>query len=247
VEAILYGTPPSHPSHAARLMLERKGIEHRVVWLLPGMWPLLLRVHGFRGATVPALKLDGRRIQHSRAISRALDGAYPEPPLFPHDPETRVRVEEAERWGEEVLQPVPREIYRWCARTSHGVREGIARAFGMPAPSLMATLNKPVAWYMSRKVGAHRDDGVRRDLAELPALLDEVDRLIADGVIGGKEPNAADFQIGTSVRVLMTFEDLAPAIAGRPAAALATRLMTDYPGEIKAGHLPAEWLAPLRA
>jgi hypothetical protein len=36
----LYGLPPSH---SARLMLEQKGLEHRVVWLLPGLWPALLR------------------------------------------------------------------------------------------------------------------------------------------------------------------------------------------------------------
>ena len=246
MEATLYGSPPSHPSHAARLMLERKGVEHRVVWLLPGMWPLLVRTRGFRGGTVPALKLDGRRIQHSRAISRALDEAYPDRPLFPLDPERRRRVEEAERWGEEVLQPVPRAIFRWCARTSQRVRERIAREAGMPAPTLLAAANKPVAWHLSRKVGAD-DERVRRDLAELPSLLDQVDRLIADGVIGGDDPNAADFQIGTSVRVLMTIEDVAPAIAGRPAAELATRLMPEYPSEITGGQLPAEWLAPLRA
>jgi glutathione S-transferase len=246
VEATLYGTPPSHPSHAARLMLERKGIEHRVVWLLPGIWPLLVRTRGFRGGTVPALRLDGRRIQHSRAISRALDEAYPDRPLFPLDPERRRRVEEAERWGDEVLQPVPRAIFRWCARNSQGVRERIAREAGIPAPALLAAVNKPVAWHLARKVGAD-GERVRRDLAELPALLDEVDRLMAEGVIGGDDPNAADFQIGTSVRALMTIEDVAPAIAGRPAAELATRLMPEYPGAIASGQLPSQWLARFAA
>src|SRR5215204_6142660 len=102
----LYGTPPSPPSHSARLMLEHKGIDHKVVWLLPGMWPALLRTHGFRGGTVPAIKIDGRRIQGSRAISRALEEVQPEPPLFPSDPERRLQVEEAERWGDETLQNV---------------------------------------------------------------------------------------------------------------------------------------------
>src|SRR5216117_4114008 len=63
----LYGTPPSPPSHTARLMLEHKGVDHKMVWLLPGLWPALLRTRGFRGGTVPAMKLDGQRLQSSLA------------------------------------------------------------------------------------------------------------------------------------------------------------------------------------
>ena len=37
---------------------------------------------------------------------------------------------------------------------------------------------------------------VRRDLAELPGLLDRLDRLLEEGTIGGAELNAADFQSG---------------------------------------------------
>jgi glutathione S-transferase len=194
---------------------------------------------------VPAIKLDGRRIQGSLEIARALEQLRTDPPLYPEDPERLARVQDAERWGERELQPVPRRIYRWCARTSQGVRAAMAREVGLPAPGLVAAANKPVAWYMSRKVGAHRDGEVRADLARLPGLLDRVDELIGEGVIGGEALNAADFQIGPSVRVLMTIEDVAPALEGRTAAELARRLMPDYPGGIAAGALPGEWLAPL--
>src|SRR5687767_7058376 len=103
----------SHPGHAVRLMLEHKGIEHRVTDLPPGTHPVLVRAVGFRGYTVPALKLEGRRLQHSLEISRELERIKPDPPLFPADPELRAKVEEAERWGEAELQPVPRRITRW--------------------------------------------------------------------------------------------------------------------------------------
>ncbi|MDP9483244.1 MAG: hypothetical protein M3P84_08490, partial [Chloroflexota bacterium] len=102
------------------------------------------------------------------------------------------------------------------------------------------------ARYFARKVGADDGDRVSASVAGIPAQLDHVDGLIADGAIGGPEPNAADFQIAPTVRVLMTFEDLARAFEGRPAAALATRLLPEYPTSVPAGFVPAAWLAPLR-
>jgi glutathione S-transferase len=239
--ATLYGSPPSHPSHSARLMLEHKRMEHKVVWLLPGLWPVLLRTRGFRGGTVPALKLNGRRIQDSREISRALEEAQPDPPLFPADPQRRLAVEEAERWGEQVLQAVPRRIIRWIATRNQSMRAAMARDVGMPAPALAAAVNLPAARYLARKAGAS-DERVRRDLAGLPGLLDEVDRLIADGVIGAEPPNAADYQIATTVRALISCEDVAPAIRGRPAEELAMRIVPDWPTPVAGGYLPHEWL-----
>ena len=66
-------------------------------------------------------------------------------------------------------------------------------------------------------------------------------RLIAQGVIGGDQPNAADFQIATSVRLLMVFDQLLPLIAGRPAEALARKVVPEFNGRIPAA-LPPEWV-----
>ena len=43
---------------------------------------------------------------------------------------------------------------------------------------------------------------MRADLAALPGLLDQVDAYIADGVLGGDQPNAADLQIAPTIRLL---------------------------------------------
>lgn len=236
----LYGTPPSHPSHTVRLMLEHKGLEFRTVWLLPGLWPALLRTRGFRGGTVPAIKIDGRRLQSSREISRALEELQPDPPLFPADPGRRAAVEEAERWGDEVLQNVPRRIIRWLAVHRPETRVMIAREVGVPLPRFAAWVNAPAARYLARKVDA--DGSAGQAAAEVPGALDEVDRLIADGVIGGEKPNAADFQIATSVRALLTLADLHQVTEGRPAADLARRYLPRFGTEFPAGLLPAEWL-----
>jgi glutathione S-transferase len=236
----LYGTLPSPPSHSARLMLEHKGLEYRVVWLLPGLWPALLRTRGFRGGTVPAMKLDRRRLQGSRAISRALEEAKPDPPLFPADPKRRLAVEEAERWGDEVLQDVPRRIVRWMSIHRPESKVLIAREVGMPLPRFAAWINTPAARHLARKVDA--EGQIRRAIGQVPEVLDHVDELISDGVIGAEEPNAADFQIATSVRALLTIRDLGPVADGRPAADLAMRFFPEFPPDFPAGMLPAEWL-----
>ena len=242
VSVTLYAISPSHPSHAARLMLERKGIEHKVVNLVPGTHAAAVRALGFRRGTVPALKLEGSRVQGSRQIARALDEAQAEPGLFPADPEARLAVEEAERWGDEVFQDTPRFLTRWLAMNRPEMRVHMATEAGVPAPRLLGPANAPVARYFARKIGADDRERVAGLVAGLPAQLDHVDRLIADGVIGGTEPNAADFQIAPTLRVLMSYEDLAPAFEGRAAAALADRLLPEYPTMVPAGFVPPEWL-----
>jgi len=225
-------------------MLEHKGIDHKVVNFLPGTHAVMLRTRGFRAPTVPALKLGRRRVQTARAISRALDEFQSEPRLFPEDPQDRIAVEEAERWGDQVLQDIPRRLFRWVAVHNPGFREHLAREYGMPMPKVSAVVNAPVARWFARQSGS-TDERTAGSMALLPAVLDHVDELISDGVIGAKEPNAADFQIGTSVRVLMTWDDLAPALKGRRAAKHAAKLMPEFPNHVPAGHLPAQWLQPV--
>jgi glutathione S-transferase len=241
VRATLYALELSHPSQAARLMLERKGIDHEVKDLFPGGHPAQLRLAGFRAGTVPAVKIDGRRVQGSTQISRALDSLQPEPPLFPADPGRRRAVEEAEAWGERELQPMPRRMFRWGVSRQNDMRLWMVRDMGMPAPAVAARVQKPLAVAFARMADAS-DEQVAADVAALPAMLDRVDALIAEGVIGGDEPNAADFQIATTLRVFMTYEDLRDVLEPRPAGKLAMRVLPRYPGPIPA-FLPPEWLA----
>ena len=86
---------------------------------------------------------------------------------------------------------------------------------------------------------------MRADLAALPAQLDRIDGWIADGTIGGTEPNAADYQLATSLRLLMTVEDVRPAIESRPCGEMAMRVVPDFPGRVPPV-LPQEWLASVR-
>ena len=227
-------------------MLEYKGLDYKPIWLLPGLHPILLRTRGFSGATVPAAKIDGRKVQTSLAIARALDDLQPEPPLFPSDPEQRVEVEEAERWADEVLQDVPRRIVRWMSVHRPETRTMIAREIGVPLPRFAAWINAPTARYMANKVDSDRE--IHNAIGAVGEVLDHVDELIEQGVIGGEVPNVADFQIATSVRALLTVRDLDRATQGRPAAEHAMRLVPGFGNDFPAGLLPAEvFRAPERS
>ena len=225
----LYVIPISNAAAAGAAMVAHKRIPHRLVRLMPGLHPLLVRAAGFEGFTVPALELDGRKVQGSRAIARALDELRADPPLFPADPERRARVEEAERWGDQVLQPVPRRLFRHLLLASEDARLWMGtEMLHLPAPRVLAVLFMPVIRQMARKSRAD-DARVRDDIAQLPQLLDHVDALIAEGTIGATEPNAADFQILASVAVLRAFADLEHELRGRPCEAEARRLFPDWP------------------
>ncbi len=237
--ARLYAMSISHPAKAAALMLEHKGIEYETVKISPGEQAVRMRLAGFRGGTVPGLSIDGRRITGSVAISRALEEIQPEPPLFPRDPAGRRAVEEAEEWGERVLQPVPRRLLRWGILNDRSARVGFARLLGNSRPELTARFIGPVAAFYARREDARSTDRIRADWEALPEHLDHVDELIAAGTIGGEDLNAADFQIGTTLRVMLACADFAPVIAGRPGEQLARRVWPDYRWEIQS-MLPPE-------
>jgi glutathione S-transferase len=243
-EAKLYVIPGSHPSHTAMLMLERKGIPYKRVDLMPVISKGILRAHRFPANTVPALKLEGRRVQGSREIGRELDHLQPEPALYPADPEKRAKVEEAEAWGDEFQQK-PRRFSWWAFKRDRapmasytegarlGIPVGLAVKTGGPLVALAARFNEST------------DAKVRADLSSLRDDLDRIDGWIAEGVIGGPEPNAADYQLGPSLRLLMSFDDLRPFIEGRPSGEMAKRVVPDFPGRTPPV-VPAEWLEGLR-
>ncbi len=204
----LYYMRISHPSNAARLMLDHKGLAYRRVDVRPGFQPFITRLHGFSKITVPALELDGQCVQGSRAIAQALEQHKPDPPLYPSDPRLRTAVQEAEMWGERELQPVPRHLFRWALISKPAVLESFVTDFQRLRPAkLVAKLQAiPLALFM--RATAVNDERVRGDMRALPGMLEHVRELLDNGVLGGAQPNAADFQIGTTLRAMAALEDL---------------------------------------
>jgi glutathione S-transferase len=244
VDARLYVIPASHPSIAVQLMLEHTGIAYKRTDLLPVISKAALRVLGFPGVTVPALKIDGSRVQGSRQITRELERLRPEPALFPADAEQRAAVEEAERFGDEELQHPVRQILWWSIKRDKAPLRSYSEGarLGLPIGLAMKTAAPIVA--LSARFNEASDENARAALVALPALLDKVDGWIDAGVLGGQQLNAADFQIAPSIGLAMTLDDLRPAIENRPAGVLAKRVVPNYPGRTPP-ILPPKWLAGL--
>jgi glutathione S-transferase len=108
----------------------------------------------------------------------------------------------------------------------------------LPAP--IVRLNAPLIARLGRRLNKTSDEVARNDLGALPAQLDKIDAWIADGTIGDRDhPNAADLQIASTVRLMLTLADVRPLIDGRPCADLARELFPDADGEMPAGSLAA--------
>jgi glutathione S-transferase len=237
----LYVLPGSHPCAAVEAALALKSIDVRRVELLP-ITQVLIGPLRWGGTTVPGMRLNGDRVVGSRTIMRRLDSMVAEPPLLPDpaDP-ARAKVLEAERWGDEVLQAVPRRLIDAAFLRRPRAMESYAAHAKLPIPPRMMRPAMPLTARLMAIKNKASDEAARADLAALPAQLDQIERWMQEGVIGAEQPNAADLQIGSTIRLLMTIADVRPLLESRPAAQLA-RYFPPMVGDVEAGALPAEWL-----
>lgn len=234
----LHAVPPSHPCMTADAALRLKGLDfERVDLALDGTHnESMAEIYGEGNTTVPGLLIDDEPVHGSRAILARLEELAPDPPLFPEDIGDAVR--KAERWGDDELQDLGRRL-PWAALHFRPEAMGTMGGGGPldPAGTDYAIRFARASW----KYHGITAERLAEDLAGLPEKLDHVDSLVADGVIGGERPNAADLQIGATVRVLLILGDLRPLIEDRPAGQMARRWFPDYPGDVPAGAYPAGW------
>jgi glutathione S-transferase len=240
--AVLYALPASHPCAAVERALQLKHVDYRRKDGVPVLHRLEQYAR-FRVPTVPTITFDdGTKRSGSRAIMRALDERAPDPPLLPEAPERRAAVMRAEEWGDQVLQAVVRRLLWGALRRKPSAVMSYSEDADLPIPRPLARLSAPVLVRLGQKANDAGDLNVRADLAHLASHLQRIDTWIGEGAIGGEEANAADLQIGASVRLLSTVEDLRPQLDGRPALELAKRWFPRYAGVLPAGALPAAWL-----
>jgi glutathione S-transferase len=152
------------------------------------------------------------------------------------------RVLEAERWGDDVFQSVPRRLIDAAFLRRPRAMESYAADAKLPLPVALLRPAMPLTARLMALKSKTRDESARADLAALARQLERIDGWIAEGLLGGEQPNAADLQIGSTIRLLASIGDVRPLLAGHPAAELA-RYFPPQVGEVPAGVLPPAWLA----
>lgn len=237
---ILHALPPSHPCMTVEAAIRLKGLPYERIDLpMNGEHPVRMQeIYGEGNTTVPGLLIDGEPVHGSRAILGRLEAIEPEPALY-----TSEEVREAERWGDEELQDLGRRL-PWGALH---FRPELLAAIGGGEP-LDGRGTDYAIRFIRGAWGYHRITAERLagDLADLPAKLDHIESLARTGVIGGDTPNAADLQIGATIRVLLPIGDLRPLLAGTAAERIALRHFPEHQGSLPAGAYPAGWV-PRRA
>ncbi len=241
--AVLYAIPASHPCATVERALQLKRMPYRRVELIPVAHHLPMRAR-FGAATVPGIEFDdGERCVGSRPILRALDRRVPSPPLLPGDEDERARVERAEEWGDQVLQPLARRVIWAAVSRSPGATASYLEGAKLPLPRPVALASAPYVARLAARVNGASEPTVRADLIGLRVThVGRVEGWIEEGVLGGPAANAADLQIGAALRLLLTIEDVAPLLSGRLVEGLARRWFPSYPGVTPAGAFPRAWV-----
>jgi glutathione S-transferase len=234
MRAKLIGVPGSHPVISAELMLRHKGVEFTRTDLPNMTHKVMLPLLRYRGSTVPVMRIEGKRVSGTMKIARALEALVPEPPMLIAD-------QGEEAWADSVLQDGVRQLARYAIGEDEEAMASFLHEplLGIP-PGLVKRAVPVLRPVVSRQMRPKKGTA-QACLQALPGQLDRVDALLAQGVIGGAQPNVVDFQVAPSVRLMLTFDQLRDHVDTRPAGAHARRFVPDYPGRFREV-FPDAWL-----
>jgi glutathione S-transferase len=185
----------SHYSEKVRWALDYKQVPHVRRSPLPGShMPIAFVLTRGESITLPLLRLDGRTIADSTAILAALEERYPDPPLYPADPEQLRRALELEDFFDEELGPHAR-LLPFHELTNEPAMFAEVASAAVPGP--LGKAKGPIGLYARTYTGLRF--GVRDEAAAALArekIVAALDRLEAELAAGeGK------FLVGESLSV----------------------------------------------
>ncbi len=182
----------SHFNEKARWALDFKRVPHIRHSLIPGFHvPVVKRMTG--KTHVPVLKLNGAAISDSSRIIEALERAYPEPALYPADPEQRRRALELEDFFDEELGPY---IRRWIFHVILPYPKFVRAAFvshASPAAQLAQRAMSPLIGAVMRRQMNINPATAEVARAKTIAAMDRLEReLQPSGYLVGDSFTVAD-------------------------------------------------------
>lgn len=180
-EPTLWQLPVSHYSEKARWALAHKGVPHRRRSPLPGAHMVVaLTLTRGREKTFPILQLDGRTIGDSTEIVAALERRYPDPPLYPADPEQRRRALELEEFFDEELGPYARLLpFHELAKDPALFAEVAAETVPAPLAKAKPLLGLYARTYTGLRFGVRDDAAAQTAREKIAAAMDRLDAELA--------------------------------------------------------------------
>jgi glutathione S-transferase len=175
---VLWHLPVSHYSEKARWALAHKGVEHERRSPLPGgHMAVALWLTGGRHKTFPVVDFGDRRVGDSTAIIAELERRFPEPALYPEDPDERRRALELEDWFDEELGPhIRRYVFHELSRDSE--RMGGVASIQLPGPPALA--GRVGKAYVGLRFGAWNRDRAAAARDTVRAALDRLDEELGE-------------------------------------------------------------------
>ncbi|MFN9619492.1 MAG: glutathione S-transferase family protein [Synechococcaceae cyanobacterium] len=205
-----------------RLILARKGLDHTVVEVTPGLGQLeLFRLSGQR--QVPVLIDGGEVIADSTAIALHLEERHPEPALLPREPRARARVLLLEDWADTALAAGCRQALVQAAAADSVLRSALLPDT-TPAPlrqlvsALPSAMLSPFSEAVVEVVAPCEARQLRRNLEQLSLLVDGAPYLEGDCL------SLADLAVAAQLTLLRF-----PASAGAPLAGRGVAGIADNP------------------
>jgi len=184
--ARLWHIPASHYNEKVRWALELKGIEHeRRAPVMPAHIAAALWLTRGRSRTLPLLELDRRAIADSTKIIAALEHRYPDPPLYPADPEQRRRALALEEHFDEQLGPYTRLLaLHELRREPEAIRDFAATM--LPGPLARSEVIRRLAGagagaYVHARYRVGDEEGAEHARAKIVAAFDRLEAELAGG------------------------------------------------------------------
>ena len=126
--------------------------------------------------TVPVLTIDGRSIGDSTAVIAELEARFPEPRLYPDDPDERHRALELEEWFDEQLGPyIRRWAYHEILSDPEAVVELAYKQVPTARPSTIGFTTRVLKFFLDARFGVRSEEKARRAEEKVMQALDRLE------------------------------------------------------------------------
>ena len=199
---VLWHLDISHYNEKARWALDYKGVAHVRHAVTPALQEL--RARRLRaGRTVPILELDGRAIGDSTRIIEEVERRWPEPPLYPADPEERSRALELEEYFDERCGPHARRVL--FSDNMVEMEKFLALLYGADHPrmGLLKTLG-PVFGLVVKRRFRIRPETVEESREKVRAAFDKIEAGVGpSGYLVGDSFTVADLTAASILAIIV--------------------------------------------